>query len=112
MDGGGRVWTPAESKPCRSGPCGLVWTPVDGAWRSTDQKVGDSSSSGRAAETLALPCRGFVASGPTRDGISAGRIWMESSSQFEAYRSSGERLGTGRWFARRIAGWTGQGALQ
>jgi len=39
-----------ESKPCRSGLCGRLWTPTDTAWRSTDQEVGGSSSSGRAAE--------------------------------------------------------------
>ena len=31
-----------------------VWTAVDGACGSTDQEVGDSSSSGRATGALAL----------------------------------------------------------
>ena len=34
--------------------CGRLWTPMDTAWRFTDQKVGDSSPSGRAAEVLVL----------------------------------------------------------
>jgi hypothetical protein len=42
------LWTPTDSEPFRSGVCGLPWTPVDTAWRSTDQKVGGSSPSGRA----------------------------------------------------------------
>ena len=49
----GLVWTPVESKAFRSGLCGRLWTPVDVACRSTDQKVGDSSSPGRAEETPA-----------------------------------------------------------
>jgi len=51
VDGCGRVWTAVESKAFRSGLCGRLWTLVDGAWRSTDQKVGDSSSPGRARST-------------------------------------------------------------
>ena len=39
------------------GLCGRLWTCVDTVCRSTDQEVGDSSSSGRATETLVL--RGF-----------------------------------------------------
>jgi len=34
--------------------CGRLWTPVDTAWRSTNQEVGGSSPSGRAAETPVL----------------------------------------------------------
>jgi hypothetical protein len=44
----GRLWTPVELKAFRFGLCGRLWTRVDTAWRSTDQKVGDSSSPGRA----------------------------------------------------------------
>ncbi len=54
VDGCGRLWTPVESKASRSGLCGRLWTPVDTAWRSTDQKVGGSSPSGRALIALAL----------------------------------------------------------
>ncbi len=43
MDAGG-----LEGLPFRP-----VWTPVDGAWGYTDQEVGASSSSGRAAQTSA-----------------------------------------------------------
>jgi hypothetical protein len=53
VDGSGRLWTSVESKASRSDVCGRLWTPVDTAWRSTDQKVGGSSPSGHATETLA-----------------------------------------------------------
>ena len=54
VDTCGRLWTPVESKACRSGLCGRLWTPlVDLRIR----KVGDSSSPGRATE--ARGCKGF-----------------------------------------------------
>jgi hypothetical protein len=52
VDDGGRPWTPVDSKARRAGAHGLAWTPLDTAWRSTDQEVGGSSPSGRAAETV------------------------------------------------------------
>ena len=52
MDCCGRLWTPVESGALRFGLCGRLWTLVDTAWRSTDQKVGGSSPSGRAAVAL------------------------------------------------------------
>lgn len=61
MDGCG---TAAESKAFRSGLFGLLWTPVDTAWRSTDKKVGVSSPSGRATETLLRGSCGCVRLSP------------------------------------------------
>ena len=52
MDDCGRLWTPADSKPVRSGRYGRLRTVMDGVRPSTDQKVGDSSSSGRATKAL------------------------------------------------------------
>jgi hypothetical protein len=52
VDWCGRLWTPVESRAFVSGLCGLLWTAVDAACRSTDQKVGDSSSPGRANESV------------------------------------------------------------
>ena len=48
VDGCGRLWTPVETRASVSGLCGRLWTAVDTAWRSTDQKVGGLSPSGRA----------------------------------------------------------------
>ena len=48
VDWWGRLWTPVEPKAFGSGMCGRLCTHVDTAWRSTDQKDGDSSSPGRA----------------------------------------------------------------
>jgi hypothetical protein len=45
-------WEPSWEPTAVDGS-GRLWTPVDTAWRSTDQKVGGSSPSGRATETLA-----------------------------------------------------------
>jgi len=52
VDVGGQTWIPVDSKARRSSAYGPSWTPMDAAWRSTDQKVGGSSPSGRAAEVL------------------------------------------------------------
>ncbi len=49
----GRLWTPADYDPFVSGRYGPQRTAMDDLRPSTDQKVGDSSSSGRAAEALA-----------------------------------------------------------
>ncbi len=59
MDGGGRLWTLVESKACRFGLCGRLWTPLDTAWRSTDQKVGGSSPS----DVLLKPVRESLSHG-------------------------------------------------
>ena len=50
LDGCGRLWTPVDWEALCPGLCGRLWTCVDTACRSTDQEVGDSSSSGRASE--------------------------------------------------------------
>ncbi len=50
----GFVWTAMDMEAIRFGLCGRLWTAVDTPWRSTDQKVGGSSPSGRATEALAL----------------------------------------------------------
>jgi hypothetical protein len=50
----GLVWTAMDTKALRSNGCGRLWTPVDTPWRFTDQKVGGSSPSGRAAEAFAV----------------------------------------------------------
>ena len=65
MDCYGRVWTAMESEAFHSGLCGRLWTVVDAAWRSTDQKVGSSNLSGRATRN---PCSGggFGAPGARR----------------------------------------------
>ena len=55
----GWLWTAADSEPVGSGRYGRLRTSVDGVRPSTDQKVGDSSSSGRASR--ALDGKGFVA---------------------------------------------------
>ena len=47
----GRLWTAADIEAFGSGRYGRLWTPMDGLRPSTDQKVGDSSSSGRASKT-------------------------------------------------------------
>ena len=60
MDSCGRPWTPVELRASRSGLCGRLWTLVDTAWRSTDQKVVGSSPAGRAGESLLR--RGFLLS--------------------------------------------------
>ena len=52
-----------ESKPLRFGLCGRLWTAVDMACRSTDQKVGDSSSSGRATDSEGVRRDPFVSGG-------------------------------------------------
>jgi hypothetical protein len=49
----GQPWTLVDSKARRSGMDGPLWTPMDTAWRSTDQEVGCSSRPGRAARGLA-----------------------------------------------------------
>lgn len=56
----GRLWTPADSKARRSCLYGLPWTPTDTAWRSTDQKLGGSSPSGRAKVQRACHLHGLV----------------------------------------------------
>jgi hypothetical protein len=48
MDHSGRPWAPVDPKARPSRLCRKLWTLTDTAWSSTDQKVGDSSSSGRA----------------------------------------------------------------
>ena len=48
----GRVWTAMDAHGHESPPFQRLWTGVDTVWRFTDQKVGGSSPSGRAAETL------------------------------------------------------------
>jgi hypothetical protein len=50
----GRLWTTADSEPVGSGRYGPLRTPMDYLRPSTDRKVGDSSSSGRAAEAPAV----------------------------------------------------------
>ncbi len=55
----GRLWTAMDSKAVGSGRYGRLRTAMDGLRPSTDQKVGDSSSSGRARD--ALYGKGFVA---------------------------------------------------
>ncbi len=50
----GRLWMAMDSEPSCSGRYGLLRTPMDGVRPSTDQKVGDSSSSGRADRTVAV----------------------------------------------------------
>jgi len=72
----GHAWTSVDSKARRCRLCGLLWAPRDTAWTSTDQKVGGSSPSGRAAEP---PCYGggfchFPPSSMPRDR-SLGRGW-------------------------------------
>ena len=52
MDGCGRLWTAMDSEPFVSGRYGPQRTAMDGLRPSTDQKVGDSSSSGRASKAL------------------------------------------------------------
>ena len=59
VDRCGRLWTARDSEPVGSGRYGRLRTPMDGLRQSTDQKVGDSSSSGGA--TKALYGKGFVA---------------------------------------------------
>ena len=54
MDFYGRLWTAADSEPFCSGRYGPLRTAMDGVRPSTDQKVGDSSSSGRADKTPAV----------------------------------------------------------
>jgi hypothetical protein len=46
----GRLWTSADRIPLWSGRYGRLRTSMDDLRPSTDQKVGDSSSSGRAAD--------------------------------------------------------------
>jgi len=65
VDGCGQVWTPVELKAFPFGLCERLWTPTDTPWRSTDQKVGGSSPSGRAAETPAMA--GFLSSAAVFD---------------------------------------------
>ena len=78
MDRCGRVWTPVESELLRSGLCGRLWTSVDGACRSTDQKVGDSSSSGRA--TGGILAKQGVDGLVVRPGILGdSRVWKDES---------------------------------
>ncbi len=72
MDLCGWLWTLVESKASNSGVCGRLWTPVDTAWRSTDQKVGDSSSPGRASEA---PATAGALSSEWSLGQVAGRLW-------------------------------------
>ena len=59
VDRCGRLWTSADCDPFDSGRYGRLRTAMGGLRPSTDQKVGDSSSSGRA--TKALYGKGFVA---------------------------------------------------
>jgi hypothetical protein len=77
VDECGWLWTPVESEAFRSGTCGRLWTAVDGAWRSTDQKVGSSSLSGRAR----YPCvsGGFLLEPRSLPG-SVGRSLQPNSS--------------------------------
>ena len=52
MDYCGRLWTAMDSEPFGSGRYGPLRTSMDDLRPSTDQKVGDSSSSGRASKAL------------------------------------------------------------
>jgi len=54
VDRGGHVWTLVESEANCSATYGR--TPMDAAWRSTDQEVGCSSRPGRAADDETDPC--------------------------------------------------------
>jgi len=83
VDSGGRVWTPVESKARLSGLCGRLWTAVDTAWRSTDQKVGGSSPSGRPTGSLDqqrddAPRRSEPSAGYGRYGLRSPAIWAWS----------------------------------
>jgi hypothetical protein len=60
VDPTGHAWTPVDSKACRFGLCGRLWTRLDTAWRSTDQKVGGSSPPERAATCAAEGPDGLV----------------------------------------------------
>ena len=59
MDPGGQPRTRVEPGTPLTRRNGLSWTILDAPWRSTDQKVGGSSPSGRATET---PARAGVSS--------------------------------------------------
>jgi hypothetical protein len=60
VDCRGRVWTPMDWEGFEFVLHGRLWTAMDTAWRSTDQKVGGSSPSGRALKHAQfvgiLPC--------------------------------------------------------
>ena len=59
MDCYGRLRTAMDTEPFGAGRYGPLRTPMDDLRPSTDQKVGDSSSSGRASK--ALYGKGFAA---------------------------------------------------
>lgn len=48
------LWTPMGKEACHSGPGGWLWSVLDTAWTSTDQKVGGSSPSGRAGRSFCV----------------------------------------------------------
>ena len=81
MDRGGRLRTPVDSEALCGNADGLLRTLVDGSWGSTDQKVGGSSPSGRAAE---IPCsaRDFAywPASSTMSGPRLVRIWSARAS--------------------------------
>ncbi len=66
----GRLLSTVESKALRIELCGQLWTRVDRAWRSTDQKVGDSSSAGRADKP------GFLTHVKALFSLSRSRDWI------------------------------------
>jgi len=53
VDPNGRPGTPRDSETRTLTPDRHSWTPMDTAWRSTDQEVGCSSRPGRAGKNLA-----------------------------------------------------------
>jgi hypothetical protein len=110
VDGAGRPWTPMGSKALDTRPNALLWTPVDTAWRSTDQEVGCSSRPGRAIE---IPCSSrrfrLFRDGPPGPGPHLVRIWSafgpgrrptRESHTISAWRTEWLRW----WDIRYIAG--------
>jgi hypothetical protein len=76
----GRLGTPVDVKAFRFGLCGRLWTAVDGAWRSTDQKVGGRARRVRRvtserADIAAFPAVSWQPSRPCRDRVP----WRPSS---------------------------------
>ena len=95
VDSCGRLWTSVEVKAFRFGLCGRLWTPVDAVRRSTDQKVGGSSPSGRATEPLLR--RRFLSSPAEFDSPCAfvGQGRGREVSRPDVIESSDERVDVG-----------------
>jgi hypothetical protein len=93
-DSSGRSWTPVVLKTFRSGLCALLWTLMDTAWRSTDQKVGGSSPSGRAVKGVVVDGHFYDSCSPSQAAVRSRLITVRVRFARDARPWGGGRLAT------------------